>query len=297
MKILTKEQEQAHYNETLKGGAVGGFGGLALGTLGVFLGTRRYAFFRQLTVPLRAFLVTSAGTFGGIVAADHWSRAYEKAVNPIDREYHEREREKVAEANAGKSFTQRAMEWGKQERYKIVGASWIASMVGAFTFVNRNPYLTGQQKLVQARVYAQFLTLGVLVASAAFELSDKNNETGRYETVKYVDPKDPEHKRMIERQQEIPAGDPGDESWKDMIKAEEQRLKEREEEEAKYKKQSQKKHKHNGKSEDKKDSKGDDKKDKKDDKSEDKKEKSDDKKDDNSEDKKDDKSEDKKGKK
>lgn len=248
MKILTKEQEQAHYNETLKGGLAGGFGGLALGTAGVVLGARRYAFFRGLTLPLRAFLVTSAGTFGGIIAADHWSRAYEKAVNPIDREYKEREREKAEAASAGKSFTERAMEWGKQERYKIVGASWVASMVGAFTLVNRNPYLSGQQKLVQARVYAQFLTLGVLIASAAFEISDRNNETGRYETVKYIDPKDPEHKRMIERQQEIPAGDPGDELWKDMIKAEEQRLKQKEEEEAKYRKQHGKKHKHDDKS-------------------------------------------------
>lgn len=247
MKILTKEQEAAHYNETLKGGAIGGFGGLAAGTAGVILASRRYAFFRGLTIPLRAFLITSAGTFGGIIAADHWSRAYEKAVNPIDREFKEREREKTEAANAGKSFTERAMEWGKQERYKIVGASWIASMIGSFTLVNRNKYLTGQQKLVQARVYAQFLTLGVLIASAAFEISDRNNETGRYETVRYVDPKDPEHKRMIERQQEIPAGDPGDELWKDMIKAEEQRLKQREEDEAKYRKHSQKKHKHDDK--------------------------------------------------
>lgn len=254
MKILTKEQEQAHYNETLKGGAVGGFGGLALGTAGVLFASRRYAFFRGLTIPLRAFLITSAGTFGGIIAADHWSRAYEKAVNPIDREFKEREREKQEAAVAGKSFTERAMEWGKQERYKIVGASWIASMVGAFTLVNRNPYLSGQQKLVQARVYAQFLTLGVLIASAAFEISDRNNETGRYETVRYVDPKDPEHKRMIERQQEVGGGDPGDELWKDMVKAEEQRLKQREEEEARYRKKHPKQHKHDEKS------KGDDKK-------------------------------------
>lgn len=254
MKILTKEQEAAHYNETLKGGAVGGFGGLALGTAGVLFASRRYAFFRGLTLPLRAFLITSAGTFGGIVAADHWSRAYEKAVNPIDREYQEREREKAEAASAGKTFTERAMEWGKQERYKIVGASWIASMVGAFTLVNRNKYLTGQQKLVQARVYAQFLTLGVLIASAAFEISDRNNETGRYETVKYIDPKDPNHKRILERQQEIPSGDPGDELWKDMVKAEEERLKNREEEEAKYRKKHPKKHSHDDKE------KGDDKK-------------------------------------
>jgi len=242
MKLLTKEQEQQHYNETLKGGSIGGFGGLALGTAGVLFASRRYAFFRGLTLPLRAFLITSAGTFGGIIAADHWSRAYEKASNPKDVEYKEREKQRAEEAAAGKTFTERAMEFGRKERYKIVAGSWIASMVAAFSLVNRNKYLSGQQKLVQARVYAQFLTLGVLVASAAFEISDSRNETGRYETVRYVDPKDPEHKRILTRQQEIPTGDAGDEMWKDMIKAEEDRMKEREDDEKRLRKEHEKKH-------------------------------------------------------
>ena len=30
MKILTKEEEQAHYNATLKGGSIGGAAGLAI---------------------------------------------------------------------------------------------------------------------------------------------------------------------------------------------------------------------------------------------------------------------------
>ncbi|KAK5311470.1 Replication factor C, subunit RFC4 [Exophiala xenobiotica] len=242
MKLLTKEQEQQHYKETLKGGTLGGFGGLGLGTAGVLFASRRYAFFRGLTLPLRAFLITSAGTFGGIIAADSWSRAYEKANNPKDVEFKERQKEKQAEANEGKTFTERAMEFGRQERYKIVAGSWIASMIAAFSLVNRNKYLSGQQKLVQARVYAQFLTLGVLVASAAFEINDSRNETGRYETVRYVDPKDPEHKRMLTRQQEIPSGDPGDQMWKDMIKAEEDRIKEREEDEKRLRKEHEKKH-------------------------------------------------------
>ena len=75
----------------------------------------------------------------------------------------------------------------------------------------------------------------MLVGCAAFEISDCKNETGRYETVKYIDPNDPEHKRVLERQQEVPAGDAGDELWKDMIKAEEERLKEREEDEKRLK--------------------------------------------------------------
>lgn len=91
------------------------------------------------------------------------------------------------------------MHWGKENRYPIVGISWVASMAIALGLVGRNPYLSTQQKLVQARVYAQGLTLAVLIATAAFEIGDRNEGQGRWETVKILDPDDPEHKHMIEK--------------------------------------------------------------------------------------------------
>lgn len=90
-------------------------------------------------------------------------------------------------------------DWGRENRYPIVGASWLASMGLALAIVGRSPYLTTSQKIVQARVYAQGLTLAVLVATAAFEIGDRNEEKGRWETVKIIDPKDPTHKHMIEK--------------------------------------------------------------------------------------------------
>lgn len=72
-------------------------------------------------------------------------------------------------------------------------------MAIALGIVGRSPYLTTSQKIVQARVYAQGLTLAVLLASAAFEIGDQNQGRGRWETVKVLDPDDPEHKHMIEK--------------------------------------------------------------------------------------------------
>lgn len=56
----------------------------------------------------------------------------------------------------------------------------------AFAIVGRSPYLTTSQKIVQARVYAQGLTLAVLIGTAAFEISDRD---------KGDDSNDPEHKQ------------------------------------------------------------------------------------------------------
>lgn len=65
--------------------------------------------------------------------------------------------------------------------------------------VNRNRYLSGSQKLVQARMYAQGATLAALLTSFAFEGTDAAKGKGRWETIKVLDPNDPEHKHMIEK--------------------------------------------------------------------------------------------------
>jgi hypothetical protein len=191
---------------------------VAVGLAAVYGATRRYPAFRSLTLPLKAFLVTSSGTFAGqpedscfvvesrlicflhtaIVAADKYSRAYEASRHPEDSYKDEAERQRQ-EIQASKSTLQQLKDWGRENRYPIVGASWVASMGIALALVGRNPYLSTQQKIVQARVYAQGLTLAVLVATAAFEIGDKNQGQGRWETIKILDPNDPTHKHMIEK--------------------------------------------------------------------------------------------------
>jgi len=213
MKLLTKEEEAAHYRATLLGGALGGTVGLGIGFAGVFLAQKRYPAFRQLTLPLKAFLITSTGTFGGIISADHASRNFEMSRNASDIYLEDKRREDREAAVAGMSFSERALEWGRRERYKIVGGSWILSMVGAFALVGRNPYLTGSQKLVQARVYAQGLTVAVLVASAAFEISEQKKERAAEESGKPI-----HHEEETDSQKDM---------WKDMVAAEEERLAER----------------------------------------------------------------------
>lgn len=91
------------------------------------------------------------------------------------------------------------MSWGKDNRYPIVGVSWVLSMGIALGIVGRSPYLSTQQKLVQARVYAQTLTIAVLIATATFEVGDREKGEGRWETVKIVDPDDPTHKHLIDK--------------------------------------------------------------------------------------------------
>jgi hypothetical protein len=98
-----------------------------------------------------------------------------------------------------KPWSQRARDWGSQNRYGIVMAVWAASMGGSLYLVSRNPYLTATQKFVEARMYAQGLTLVALLGSFAIEAKDAATKKGRWETVKVLDPNDPTHKRLIEK--------------------------------------------------------------------------------------------------
>lgn len=136
--------------------------------------------------------------FLAIVSADRYSRAFEASRHPDEGFENETERAR-AEANARKTSYEKFMSWGKENRYPIVGASWVASMAIALGIVGRSPYLSTQQKLVQARVYAQGLTVAVLLATAVFEIGDQRAGEGKYETIQVVDPNDPEHKHLIDK--------------------------------------------------------------------------------------------------
>jgi len=227
MKVLTKEEEQAHYNATVKGGTIGGIVGTAVGAVGVMAATRRYASFRALTVPFRAFLVASTGTFIAVIAADRASAAYDIEHTPEKKRQVEREREREALLESNKTVFQRSKEWAQENRYPLLFGFWIASMAGSWTMVNRNRYLSGSQKLVQARMYAQGATLAALLTSFAIEGNDAAKGKGRWETIQVLDPNDPEHKHLIEKRihHERYAGE---DQWREMVEAEEERIKERE---------------------------------------------------------------------
>ena len=198
MKILTKEEEDAHYNATLAGGVKGLAIGTAIGVGGVLFAHKRYAIIRNLTTPMKAFLITSSSTFVGIMMADRASRGFEFNRNK-ENFYKDRASRDMELARANDTSFQKFMAWGRENRYPIVGVSWLASMGVALQLVRRNPYLTGAQKLVQARVYAQGLTLAVLIVTAMFEVGDASKGRGRWETIMVLDPNDPEHKKMIEK--------------------------------------------------------------------------------------------------
>jgi hypothetical protein len=231
---LTKEDEAAFYkyatpqpsiptpkkapqtdpspSATVKGGTLAGLVGLAVGSAGVYTAQHRYTLIRNLTLPFKVFLAVSTGSFAAIIGADRSGRAYEAAQHP-DRDYHSARQAQLEALDASASQKERALRWASENRYSIVFGSWVASMGTAFALVSRSPMNTAQ-KLVQARVYAQGLTMAVVIASLALEGADmKAAQKGDGKVTSAIKQK----RRLTDADQ-----------WMDMVEAEEERMKERE---------------------------------------------------------------------
>jgi len=202
------------HSATVKGGTLAGVVGLAVGSAGVYAAQHRYTLIRNLTLPFKVFLAVSTGSFAAIIGADRSGRAYEAAQHP-DRDYHSARAAQLEALDANASRQERALRWASDNRYSIVGASWVASMGVAFAMVSRSPMNTAQ-KLVQARVYAQGLTMAVVIASLALEGADMKAARSEGKDGK-VTTAIREKRRLTDKDQ-----------WMDMVEAEEERMRERE---------------------------------------------------------------------
>lgn len=169
---------------------------------------------------MKGFLVSSAGTGAAVIAADMGSQAFAQQQQQGKAFFHDRQTQLRNRELASMTTGERVLDWARREKYKIIGFTWVASMIGSWVLVGRNPYLTGQQKIVQARVYAQGLTVGVLCATAAFEIHDQRQGRGILDAVKAKNAKENEQQRANAKERYE-----GEDLWKDMVAAEEERLK------------------------------------------------------------------------
>lgn len=171
---------------------------------------------------MKVFLASSAGMFLCITAAEHASQNYQAQHNKDQRWLMAREQSMRSTELAQQSTRDRIIGRARQEKYKLIGAAWIVSMIGSFVLVGRNPYLTGQQKIVQARVYAQGLTVAILCASAGLEIAEQRRGRGILDAQKVgVVMSEVRQHDAAENSKHHGEAD----LWKDMVAAEELRLK------------------------------------------------------------------------
>ncbi|EDR12278.1 uncharacterized protein LACBIDRAFT_311516 [Laccaria bicolor S238N-H82] len=79
------------------------------------------------------------------------------------------------------TLTDKVGDWAARHEYSIILGGWAASLGLAGAIISRNKYQTYPQKIVQARMWAQGLTIGLVIAAGALTQS-KRAETAREQT-------------------------------------------------------------------------------------------------------------------
>ncbi|TDL29633.1 hypothetical protein BD410DRAFT_780101 [Rickenella mellea] len=174
MKLPTPEQEQGHRNATVAGAAKGLFGGLAVALPASFIAHKRWPYYRALPPSLKALGVVTVVVPSFAIAAERAGLAYERSQwHDIGQEELDtvrgREQAKWDTMSSGQKFA----DFAARHQFSVIGLSWAASVLGAYTWISRDPYQTTLQKIASTRVWAQGLTLGVIIAGAALTHSHR----------------------------------------------------------------------------------------------------------------------------
>ncbi|CAG8538028.1 7894_t:CDS:2 [Ambispora leptoticha] len=173
MKILTKEEEKEHYDYIIRQGLQKGLVGLGAGIGLSFIGQKYWPLYRSSTLQLKAFLVSSLATAVFIIATEKASLDFER------KKYGEYKENKTRNENYVTISRKDTMKiWFSEHKWPIVVGTWGLAMAGSMASLYRNQYLTTAQKMVQARMYAQGVTIIVVLAAAAFSVNTSKDPDG-----------------------------------------------------------------------------------------------------------------------
>ncbi|KZS97837.1 hypothetical protein SISNIDRAFT_198213 [Sistotremastrum niveocremeum HHB9708] len=175
MKLVTEEQIQAHQRVALWGGVKGFATGLAVALPGSYLLHRRWPYYRQLPISLKVLGVVTLVLPSFAVGAEHASLNYDRAAwTGVGKEEIDAVAQREQDRWNNLKTSEKLSEWATKHQYGIIGGSWAVSMGIASAIVMRDRNQTFAQKIVQARMWAQGLTISVLIAAAV--LTHRNRD-------------------------------------------------------------------------------------------------------------------------
>ncbi|KAK7696007.1 hypothetical protein QCA50_000647 [Cerrena zonata] len=177
MKIITQEERDAQQRATVSGGAKGFFGGLTAALPVSYLLHRRWPYYQHLPLSLKALGVVVIVVPSFVISAERAGQRFEReqwtGMGKIELEtIQSREQARWDSMTLG----QKVRDVAVRHEYGMIGGGWAASMLVAWGMIMRNPYQSIPQKIVQARMWAQGLTIGVLIAAGVLTHSMRTKQ-------------------------------------------------------------------------------------------------------------------------
>ncbi|CAR21283.1 HIG1 domain-containing protein [Lachancea thermotolerans] len=173
MKILTEEEIEAHHYHTLSGGVKGTVAGLVISGLLFRYAPVKFPKFQPKRMPwsLKTAMFITPPTLLASIGAEEASTSFDNMMYGSGSA----SRDAIEEHRRWKSLplSEKLTEGASNHKYKIIVAAWAASMWGSWKFVDRDPIMTKTQKAVQARMYAQGLTVMLLLGSIGLSMYEE----------------------------------------------------------------------------------------------------------------------------
>lgn len=172
MKILDDEERNEHWNtvltEGIKGCVVGaGCAALLVGAVKAKWPAHYMKFNSSIKTAMWAMPTVSVGAF----FADDGSWKFDEKMYRSDY-LQTLENQKLEHWNH-LSTSDKAFTLVNDNKYKIIITAWAASLYGSWHFVNKDKYMTVAQKAVQARVYAQAITVVLLLGTLLLSMHER----------------------------------------------------------------------------------------------------------------------------
>jgi len=182
MKILTPEQIKEHDAATRRGAIEGTLGTGAVAVGASYWLNRRWAYYRSLPPSLKLLGVILVVAPSLAIQAERRGLEYDRSqwtgagVMELERVAAEERREWEA-----LSLRQRIGDWATKHQYSLIFGGWAGSIATAGLVLSRPKYRlqdTGM-KVVQARMWAQGFTVGVLIVAAILSARNGGFNSGR----------------------------------------------------------------------------------------------------------------------
>lgn len=178
MKILDNDEREAHIAHITSEGAKGLFYGsiLSAGLYG-FMKIRHPVKFRQFNTSIKTAMISMPTIAVGAFYADQGSVEFDRQVHSSDYN-NSKMMEEFRQWN-NLAMSDKIFHSLNEHKYKIIISTWAASLYGSWVLVNRDKIMTTAQKAVQARMYAQGITIVLLLGTILLAMKEEEIEKAK----------------------------------------------------------------------------------------------------------------------
>ncbi|KAJ7044858.1 hypothetical protein C8F04DRAFT_598859 [Mycena alexandri] len=178
MKLATEEQIQGHTAASRRGALEGTLVAGTIATLGSIYSHRRWAYYRALPPSLKVLGVLIITAPALSIQAERRGLEYDRSqwegdgVRLLDMQEHQ-------EMSRWENLTtsDKIADWAARHEYSIIVGGWALSLAIAGGIISRDKYQTTAQKIVQARMWAQGLTIGIILTAAGLKTGHNKGES------------------------------------------------------------------------------------------------------------------------